>query len=118
MDPQASSSTDTLSRISSLEKRFKSFSSSKKAQDQDSENEHHVFLGILRETCDLVRSDPSPAFIERVDAFVNRVVDFGHEGVDGEEIFDYMPSFAHCEEFPEVKDSDDGGVAGLCECIR
>lgn len=118
MDPQpTSSSTDILSHI---EKRFDSFASSQEAQDKDSENaEHKVFLGILREACDLVRSDSNIAVVEQVDAFLNRVVDFGYEGGDdGVEIFDYMPSFAHCEECPEVKDSDYGSVAGMCEYRR
>jgi hypothetical protein len=114
MDPQPTPShTDILSHI---EKRFDSFASSQEAQDKDSENaEHNVFLGILREACDLVRSDSSPAVVVHVDAFLNRAVDFGYEGG---EIFDYMPSFAHGEECPEVKDSDYGSVAGMCAYRR
>jgi hypothetical protein len=73
-----------------------------------------VFLGILSEACDLVRSDSSPAILERVDAFLSPAVHFGYEGGDdGVELFDYTPSFAHCEEFPEVKDTDYGSVAGM-----
>jgi hypothetical protein len=113
MDPQPSATS--INTLSGIEKRFKSFSSSQKAQEKDSENENKVFLGILRDACDLVRADPSPAVVERVDAFINSVVDFGYAGGgDGIEIFDYMPSFAHSDEFPELKDSDDGGVAGVC----
>jgi hypothetical protein len=112
MDPQPTF-TDILSGI---EKRLESFMSSEEAQEQDSKNgEHKVFLGILGDACNLVRSDSSPASIEHVDAFLNRAVDFGYEGGD---LFDYMPSFAHCEEFPEVKDTDDGSVAGMCAYIH
>lgn len=115
---------DILARISELETRFHNFKLRDDGERDGKENRER-FLGILRDTCVLVRDQSSgaepidAAIVERVDGLINSAVHFGYSAPGlTDPMFEFIPSFAHSIDFPEVKDTtDDGGVEDLCTYI-
>jgi hypothetical protein len=111
-------SADPLAKLAELEQRLQEFESDDDLQEEDSENEHAIFLDILRESCVLVRDvEASGAsnlaiIIDRVDQLINNAVKFAY-GDPG--VCDSIPSFAHTEDAtaPMIHDRQPKGF--MCE---
>jgi hypothetical protein len=108
-------------RIAELDERLDTFIEDEVAQVADEKNDNKIFLGILRDACDLVRNSGGNntvdgALVARVDELINKAVDFGY-GDEGN--FDFIPSFAHSnrDDCPEVKDTTEWDFAGFCTSI-
>src|SRR5258705_3276230 len=101
MTSSPQSLADSLAKLSELERRLQDFESDEDLQEEDSDNDHAIFLGILRESCALVRdTEASEAsnfsiIVDRVDQLINNGVKLAY-GDPG--ICDSIPSFAHTED--------------------
>jgi hypothetical protein len=109
---------DFLAKLAELEKRLQEFESDEDLQEEDSGNQHAIFLGILRESCTSVREAEASGtsnlaiIVDRVDQLINNAVKLAY-GDPG--ICDYIPSFAHTEDAtaPMIKDRKPKGF--MCE---
>lgn len=69
--------------------------------ETDSRARRRVFLGLLNEACDLVRSrDSGHPDYEAAMNKANEIINEGVEMAYGELEFDFLQSFAHSEKFP------------------
>jgi hypothetical protein len=120
MTSSPQSLADSLAKLAELERRLQDFESDEDLQEEDSDNDHAIFLGILRESCALVRdTEASEAsnfsiIVDRVDQLINNGVKLAY-GDPG--ICDSIPSFAHTEDAraPMIKDGQSKGL--MCERI-
>jgi hypothetical protein len=107
--------SDYPSRLEDILRRFKAF----RIRHGDSDDERQMseeFLAVLRDACSLIRdaelSDASEAISAKVQAFFDESITYAYGEGD---LFDFMPSFAHSSEYPEVKDKAEGKIGGLRE---
>lgn len=103
--------------LSALQEKLYGFQADEKAQEEDSENQHKVFLGILRDICSLVQESDSSApdfqeIVVKADGLLNDAVDFAYG--DGD-LFDFIPSFAHSETNPKIPGQIVEGKDVFCE---
>ncbi|KAJ6630036.1 hypothetical protein B0H10DRAFT_1984790 [Mycena sp. CBHHK59/15] len=87
-----------------LDKMLLDFSEDEQALDKDADDGHRFFLGILEEACNLARAtdrtDPDFAdIVARISQTLNGALDLAYGKVD----FDFLPSFAHSEDYPLLK---------------
>jgi hypothetical protein len=107
-------------RLSVLHQKLDAFKADDEAQEEDSRREYVHFIGILRDACTIVRdaeaSGASPDTLDdvitQVDSLIHSAVEFGY---GDSELFDFIPSFAHSPQYPEVKDQTEACFRGLCE---
>jgi hypothetical protein len=101
MSSSEQSPADFLVSLADLEQRLEEFESDEDLQEEDSGNKHAIFLGILQESCALVRdaeaseSSNFSIVVDRVDQLINNAVKLAY-GDPG--IMDSIPSFAHTED--------------------
>lgn len=94
-------SDDFLANLADLEQRLEEFESDDDLQEEDSENGHSIFLGILQGSCSLVRDAETSGIsnfsiiVDRVDQLINNAVRLAYGDA---EIYSSIPSFAHTED--------------------
>lgn len=105
--------TSFMARISSIEKTINGF-------DTDREEAGKEFSTLLERLCELIRdaersSDPSlRKVVAEVDGVLSRAIDVAYGQGD---MFDFLPSFAHDETSPLVKDKTSSSFStriGMC----
>jgi hypothetical protein len=114
MDENAMS--DNQERLNTLKARLA-------AVDVEKDGADKVLLAILRDACMLVHdAEASHAPKETLDALTTQVSKFLDDAVDlaysADYLFDFLPSFAHSDEHPEIEDKLENARGGLCERRR
>ncbi|KAJ7728138.1 hypothetical protein DFH07DRAFT_851265 [Mycena maculata] len=93
--------SSVVKAAATLRQRMADFSSDPAAIEADSDDGHRLFLRLLGEACDLVRSQSAghPDYEVAVTT-ANEILNEGVEMAYGNLDFDFLQSFAHSEEFP------------------